>query len=351
LDRLGNGPAAASAPHPHEGRGPRRSPESLVEEIAAAFADLFPFVLLATSEDPWSSIASYLEADVPAPAVQAPYTIDDLRRETGFEPEQIQRWLHVLQRKKQIVLQGPPGTGKTYVAQRLARYLVAGTPGVVEVVQFHPAYAYEDFMQGIRPDVRNGALRYDLEHGQFLRFCDRARRVGEASCVLIIDEINRANLARVFGELMFLLEYRDQEVTLAAGGVAFRVPKNVFLIGTMNTADRSITRMDHALRRRFSFIRLRPEYEVLRRHFESQGLQAGVLVQVLTEVNAAIDDPNYEVGISYFMLPGSKLKDHLSDVWQCEIEPYLEEFFYDDIQRVEPFRWRTLAAGPLADWS
>src|SRR5690606_31193687 len=139
----------------------------------------------------------------------------------------------------------PPGTGKTYLAQRLARFLIGTGDGFVDLVQFHPAYAYEDFIQGIRPVAQpDGSLSYEMTPGRFLQFCAEARR-REGPCVLIIDEINRANLSRVFGELMYLLEYRDQEIPLAGGGV-FSIPTNVRLLGTMNTADRSVALVDHA---------------------------------------------------------------------------------------------------------
>jgi 5-methylcytosine-specific restriction protein B len=194
------------------------------------------------------------------------YTLDDFTEDTGFEPEVIARWERILNRKKHIVFQGPPGTGKTYVAERLAKMMVSETYGFIEVVQFHPAYAYEDFVQGIRPKPMDGGLTYELEEGRFLAFCRRAdEEANGAPCVLIIDEINRAHLSRVFGELMYLLEYRDKAIPLAAGGEPFRIPGNVYLIGTMNTADRSIALVDHALRRRFSFIRLNPDYNILKK--------------------------------------------------------------------------------------
>src|SRR6185369_3149621 len=137
--------------------------------------------------------------------------------------------------------------------------------------------------------------------------------------VLIIDELNRANLSRVFGELMYLLEYRGKSVPLANSGALFSIPSNVYIIGTMNTADRSIALVDHALRRRFSFIHLAPDYDVLRSHLEKNGL-----VKALRAVNAAIDDRNYEIGISFFLKDGAALRSTLKDVWEGEIEPYLE---------------------------
>lgn len=164
--------------------------------------------------------------------------------------------------------------------------------------------------------------------------------------MLIIDEINRANLARVFGELMYLLEYRNQAIELAGGG-RFRIPDNLRLIGTMNTADRSIALVDHALRRRFAFLELRPEYAVLRRYHEKRGTQLNVekLVERLQALNRAINDPHYEVGISYFMR--LDLAAQLPDIWQMEIEPYLEEFFFDQREKLAEFRWEKVQEGIL----
>jgi 5-methylcytosine-specific restriction enzyme B len=150
---------------------------------------------------------------------------------------------------------------------------------------------------------------------------------------------------------MYLLEYRDKAIPLAGEDRPFRIPQNVFLIGTMNTADRSIALVDHALRRRFSFIHLGPDYEVLRSQLERSELPADPLVEVLQAINAAIDDRNYEVGISFFLKDGENLRQTLHDVWEGEIEPYLEEFFYDQPGKVEPFRWKMLAAGKLVEWA
>jgi 5-methylcytosine-specific restriction protein B len=149
---------------------------------------------------------------------------------------------------------------------------------------------------------------------------------------------------------MYLLEYRDKTIPLAYGG-EFTVPENVYLIGTMNTADRSIALVDHAFRRRFSFIYLAPDYGVLRRYLEEYELPADSLISVLKLINTAIDDPHYEVGISFFLKDGVRLKETLQDVWHGEIEPYLEEYFYDRPEKIEPFRWERLIEADLADWA
>ena len=164
----------------------------------------------------------------------------------------------LLDEKRQVIFQGPPGTGKTYVAQKLAACL-AGSADRVTLVQFHPSYAYEDFMQGYRPALVNGQLSFELMDGPLLRAAASAREEPGAKHFLVIDEINRGNLAKVFGELYFLLEYRDHEIDLQYGDKKFRLPPNLYIIGTMNTADRSIALVDLALRRRFYFVEFHPD--------------------------------------------------------------------------------------------
>jgi DNA polymerase III delta prime subunit len=267
------------------------------------------------------------------------YPIAQLVAETGFDEERIERWLSALDRKKQAVFYGPPGTGKTFLADKLAKHLIGGHDGFSQLVQFHPEYAYQDFMQGIRPVTGNdGQLSYKNTPGVFLDFCRKAEPC-RGRCVLIIDEINRANLSRAFGELMYLLEYRSETVELAGGG-KFSIPENVRIIGTMNTADRSIALVDYALRRRFAFMRLAPEYEVLKKSHADASFDVAGLVDVLKELNLSIGDPHYEVGISFFLV--DNLEDEVEDIWRMEIEPYLEEFFFDNLPKAEQFGWENV---------
>jgi len=266
------------------------------------------------------------------------YSLLQLAEDTGFDLETLERWVRAIKRKGQAVLYGPPGTGKTYVAEHLAKHLIGGGDGFADLVQFHPAYAYEDFIQGIRPQSDDdGGLRYPLVPGRFLEFCERAdSRSG--TCVLIIDEINRANLSQVFGELMYLLEYRDRSIPLAGGGY-LRIPDNVLIIGTMNTADRSIALVDHALRRRFAFLRLQPNHDVLRSYHQNRdtGFAVEGLIGVLRRLNTQINDSHFEVGISFFLR--EDLAEEIEDVWKMEIEPYLDEYFFDRPEKVDDFRW------------
>ncbi|MFB2920138.1 MULTISPECIES: McrB family protein [Aerosakkonema] len=269
--------------------------------------------------------------------LQPEYTFSKCAEDIGFDEERLKQWVRAIKRKKQIILYGSPGTGKTFIAQKLAQHLISDSDGFSELIQFHPAYTYEDFIQGIRPQSQNGQLTYSIVPGRFLELCKKAES-REGICVLIIDEINRANLAQVFGELMYLLEYRDKEIPLA-GGNTFRIPSNVRIIGTMNTADRSIALVDHALRRRFAFIEIRPNYDVLRNYHEKKntGFKVDGLIQVLQKLNLAIADKNYELGISFFLT--EKLAEDIEDIWKMEIAPYLEEYFFDRLEKVDEFRW------------
>jgi len=314
------------------------SEETLAGRIVQTYERLFPLVLLSVEEDPLAAIAEYLQIGEKVPDRNPVYSLDDCAAATHVARKTLEGWVRAIERKKQAILYGPPGTGKTYLAEHLARHLIGGGDGFTEVVQFHPAYAYEDFVQGLRPQAAaDGGLRFDRAPGRFLDFCRRARTC-DGRCVLIIDEINRAHLSRVFGELMYLLEYRGREVPLAAGG-RFRIPENVRLIGTMNTADRSIALVDHALRRRFAFLALHPDYDLLRRYHSSHGSGFDVepLIRVLARLNREIGDPHYAVGITFFLL--LDLPSHIEDIWRMEIEPYLEEYFFDQPDKVAAFHW------------
>lgn len=276
------------------------------------------------------------EPPIVPPPVTKEYPLEQLALDTGVALEQIERWLSALDRKKQAVFYGPPGTGKTFLATRIANHLIGGKDGFMQLVQFHPEYAYQDFMQGIRPVTgKDGGLRYENVPGVFRVFCEKAEGC-KGRCVLIIDEINRANLSRVFGELMYLLEYRNESVALSGGG-HFRIPENVRIIGTMNTADRSIALVDYALRRRFAFIRLKPDYEVLKKWHADTSFDVSGLIEVMKELNVQIGDPYYEVGISFFLV--DNLESEVEDIWQMEIEPYLEEYFFDNLSKAEQFCW------------
>jgi MoxR-like ATPase len=276
-------------------------------------------------------------AETPSPPYEAnpDYSAETLASELHINAAHVTAWVKAIHRKGQAILYGPPGTGKTFIAERLARHIVSNGDGIIDLVQFHPAFAYEDFIQGLRPVPADGRVDFVMRPGRFVEFCELAQGRRGLS-VLIIDEINRANLAQVFGELMFLLEYRDRDITLS-GGRKLRIPANVRIIGTMNTADRSIALVDHALRRRFSFIRLFPDFELLKRFHEARNSDVTALVSLLESVNRRINDPNYTIGVSFFMR--DDLGAHLEAIWRGEIEPYLEEIFFDKQEMVNDLRW------------
>ncbi len=338
-------------------------PNDIESQIKQAFDDLFPLFDHISTQRQLELYGRPAEGGPEPPQTPLPGgpSLDDISEETGYPLATLESWKAMLLDKRQIVFQGPPGTGKTYMAEQLARHLAHNEGGFYEVIQFHPAYSYEDFIQGLRPVTREGNLSFEMRKGKFLEFCERSAKskvlsdgVGperRAKCVLIIDEINRADLPRVFGELLYLLEYRDREIELAAGEIRFRIPENVLLIGTMNTADRSIALVDYALRRRFSFVTLQPEYDILREHLISEGYQPDDLIGLLEDLNEVINDPNLSIGISFFMNKGGRLKETLPLIWKGEIEPLLREYFFGQGDRMANFTWEVLRVGRLRAWS
>jgi MoxR-like ATPase len=276
-------------------------------------------------------------------ATQPIYTLADCAAATGLAEETLAAWVLAIERKGQAILYGPPGTGKTFVAHHLARHLIGGGDGFSQLLQFHPAYSYEEFVQGLRPQPAANGLAFTLQPGRFLSFCRQAAGRMD-TCVLIIDEINRANLAQVLGELLYLLEYREAQIKLAGSDMPFSIPANVRILGTMNTADRSIALVDNALRRRFAFLRLIPDLNILRRYHERLGTPYPLepLIALIQEINRAIGDPNFALGISYFLR--EDLAAQLPSIWQVEIEPYLEEFFFDQPEQLVPLRWQAVKA-------
>ena len=247
------------------------------------------------------------------------------------------------ERKRQAIFQGPPGTGKTYVARKLAERL-AGSPQRVRLVQFHPSYAYEDFVQGFRPTLKDGQAGFALRDGPLVEMARRAREAPNEKHFLIIDEINRGNLAKVFGDLYFLLEYRDHAMHLQYAGEGdepFSLPKNLYLIGTMNTADRSIALVDQALRRRFHFFEFHPDKPpvkgLLKRWLEREGLGMEWLPGVLERANGKLDRQG-AIGPSYFMGSGRGLDEEtVRRIWEHSVLPYVEEQLYGERDRLAEF--------------
>ena len=278
----------------------------------------------------------------PEPPTPVP---EPTRRELAFIPftpefaqsllldhAELEKITDLLWERKQIILYGPPGTGKTYLASKLAHHLTED--GAVKLVQFHPSYTYEDFFEGFRPEPGgSGTLTFTLRAGPFRDFAEVAGANPTTAYILIIDEINRANLAKVFGELYFLLEYRDQSISLQySPDKEFTLPQNLFIIGTMNTADRSIARIDTAMRRRFAFVELDPRIApvegLLSRWLDKHHLPQEAAL-LLDELNRRIADSDAAIGPSYLI--DEKIyqrEDGLDRVWQYSIMPLLEDLFY-----------------------
>lgn len=255
----------------------------------------------------------------------------------------LQEMIDLLQARQQLVFYGPPGTGKTYLARELARHLV-GTddPSRSRLVQFHPSYAYEDFFEGFRP-TEGGS--FALTPGPLRDMAAAALAAPGEPFVLIIDEMNRANLAKVFGELYFLLEYRDQSIRLQYRPTeAFRLPRNLFFIGTMNTADRSIALVDAAIRRRFAFVELHPDVapirDLLANYLAANGQPGEPYVQLLRALNAQIEeaDRDLRIGPSYLMRPDVGHPGGLERAWRYDLLPLLEEHYYGRYTREEIHR-------------
>ena len=272
----------------------------------------------------------------PPPPPPESTNLEALADEVLLPVEFLEEIVTLLQEKKQVIFQGPPGTGKTFVAQKLAACL-AGPEERVTLVQFHPSYAYEDFVEGFRPTLENGQPGFKLRKGPLLRAAERARNDSEADHYLIIDEINRGNIAKVFGELYFLLEYRNREMTLQYSEEPFSLPPNLYIIGTMNTADRSIALVDMALRRRFYFKMFHPDDEpvksVLRKWIAQNAAGMEWVADVVERTNELLkDDRHAAIGPSYFMTPGLN-EAAVRRIWEHSVLPYLEErrFGGDDV--------------------
>ena len=283
----------------------------------------------------------------------APYTVDDAHQDLFIPLDHFNRLLTSIKSRKNLILQGPPGTGKTFIARRIAWCLIGRQDNApIEMVQFHQSYAYEDFVQGYRPTDDGG---FELKDGVFHRFCTQARANPDTPHVFIIDEINRGNLSRIFGELLMLIEADkrsdDYAVALIYSEKRFHVPDNVFILGMMNTADRSLALVDYALRRRFAFETLEPAFGTAygRAEFEKYLVGKGAdpdlarrISDRMSQLNEKITNDNelgrgFHLGHSYFV-PGEG--DEPSDTWynhivDTQIAPLLREYWFDSPEDVE----------------
>lgn len=272
------------------------------------------------------------------------YSKADFLDEVYLPKERYDRLRSLLWRKKNVILAGPPGVGKTFAAKRLAQSIMGEKdPSRIQVVQFHQSYSYEDFMMGYRPNEDAG---FTLTEGPFYRFCEEARADdSDRPYFFIIDEINRGNISKIFGELLMLIEAdkRGQELRLLYKDEHFSVPSNVHIIGMMNTADRSLAVLDYALRRRFGFFEMRPGFDSAgftrwQRGIDSRALDS--LVRTLMDLNKVIaEDPalgqGFAIGHSYLTGPleGEDLEEWILSVVEDELIPLLDEYWFDEQAR------------------
>lgn len=278
------------------------------------------------------------------------YTKSDFLDEVYMTEKRYENLVAVLRNKKNIILQGAPGVGKTFAARRLAWSMMGEKDDSrIEFVQFHQNYSYEDFMMGYKP-VEDG---FELKYGIFYRFCQKAANQPDKEFFFIIDEINRGNMSKIFGELLMLIEkdYRGTKATLAYNGLSFSVPKNLYIIGMMNTADRSLAMIDYALRRRFSFFEVEPG-------FDSEGFihyQNSLNNETLNELVNKVKDLNREIsldkslgkgfciGHSYFCGRDVCTEEWLHSIVDYDIIPMLSEYWFDDANKLQ--RWENILQG------
>lgn len=289
-------------------------------------------------------------------AIVQKYTRDDFLSKVFMTGERFDVLSALVKTKKNVILQGAPGVGKTFTARKLA-YAIMGVvdDDRIELVQFHQNYTYEDFIMGYHP---SGA-EFKLTEGIFYRFCQKAANHPEEDYFFIIDEINRGNMSKIFGELLMLIEkdYRGTSATLAYSGMSFSVPSNLYIIGMMNTADRSLAMIDYALRRRFSFFEMEPGFNTegftaYQNSFANETFNA--LIDQIKALNKEIAEDNslgrgFQIGHSYFC--GREelgcTEEWMRAVVEFDIIPMLSEYWFDDPSKLK--RWENNLRGVFDD--
>lgn len=272
------------------------------------------------------------------------YTKKDFLNDVFVTDAKYDRFVSVLKKKKNIILQGPPGVGKTFAAKRLAYSVMEEKDDDrIEFIQFHQNYSYEDFMLGYKP-CENG---FEMKYGIFYQFCQKASNHPDKDYFFIIDEINRGNMSKIFGELLMLIEpdYRDNKIKLAYNGLDFSVPQNLHIIGMMNTADRSLALIDYALRRRFNFFTMEPGFDTDGFKKYQQKLNSLVFDKLIDRVKDLNDEilkddslgSGFCIGHSYFCNLDTCTNEILLDIVDFDILPMLNEYWFDEPSKVE--RW------------
>jgi len=288
------------------------------------------------------------------PGSNTKYDKDNFLNDVYMNEAQYESLVSILKKKKNIILQGAPGVGKTFAAKRLA-YSIMGEmdESRIEYIQFHQNYSYEDFIMGYKPHEEG----FKLRNGVFYNFCKKAENHPELDYFFIIDEINRGNLSKIFGELLMLIEkeYRGVNVSLAYNGAPFSVPDNVHLIGMMNTADRSLAMIDYALRRRFSFYEMEPGFKsdgFINYQDSLNNETFNSLIDQVIRLNLDIKNDGslgegFRIGHSYFCGQKECTEEWMKEVIHYEILPMLQEYWFDDKAKVQ--YWYDALSGVFDD--
>jgi 5-methylcytosine-specific restriction protein B len=276
-----------------------------------------------------------------------PLSLDDISKITHFTIQFLKDIEDLLIDKKQIIFYGSPGTSKTFLAKKFSEYFTNNKENV-RIIQFHQSYSYEDFIEGIKPKIsENGEVKgFTLQSGLFKNLVNECVSNPTDRFVLIIDEINRGNISKIFGELIYLLEYRDEKISLTYSPLKeFYIPSNLYIIGTMNSADRSIAFVDYALRRRFYFKEFYPDTngDILYSWYQDNNItevDPKQIVTLLNEINKKISEligREYQIGYSYFMVKNlDRIK--LKNIIDYAITPLIEQYFFGKKQKVDEIK-------------